>query len=99
VTGAGPSGPGGANLPPILLPPDPGAGPVSFGSFGDVGMSIEWMVPGVLITLPGFLLIIIGIAQVFGGAVWLPLARRWLRGDGRRPVAPARRLPNQTRTT
>ena len=50
--------------------------------------------PSVLITLPGFLLIIIGIAQLFGGFLWLPLARRWLRGDGRTPGRPAKRVPH-----
>jgi hypothetical protein len=40
-------------------------------------------VPTLAITLPGFLLILIGMAQGFGGVMWLPLVRRWLRGDGR----------------
>ena len=58
-------------------------GPIAFGSFGTVGLGIEWVVPTVLLTVPGFLLLVIGLAQVFGGLVWLPLVRRWLRGDGR----------------
>jgi hypothetical protein len=45
-------------------------------------------VPSLLVTLPGFLLIIAGLAQIFGGFVWLPIARRWLRGDGRRSGPP-----------
>jgi hypothetical protein len=53
------------------------------GSFADGGIGIEWIVPSVVVTLPGFLLIIFGLAQVFGGFMWLPVARRWLRGDGR----------------
>jgi hypothetical protein len=44
------------------------------------------------VTLPGFLLIVIGLAQVAGGFVWLPVARRWLRGDGRRSAARSRRF-------
>ncbi len=45
---------------------------------------MEWAVPTFLLTVPGFLVIGIGLAQVFGGFVWLPLARRLLSGDGRR---------------
>jgi hypothetical protein len=33
------------------------------------------------------LLVVVALAQAVGGFVWLPIARRWLRGDGRR-VAP-----------
>jgi UPF0716 family protein affecting phage T7 exclusion len=58
-------------------------GPLAFGSFGTIGLGIEWVIPTVLLTVPGFLLLLIGLAQVFGGLVWLPLVRRWLRGDGR----------------
>lgn len=93
--GGGPSAPGRPGLAPIVpLLQEPDDGPVSFGSLGDIGMGIEWIVPSVLITVPGFLLIVIGLAQVFGGFVWLPLARRWLRGDGHRPSADATRFPN-----
>jgi UPF0716 family protein affecting phage T7 exclusion len=56
---------------------------MAFGPFGTVGLGIEWVVPTVLLTVPGFLLLVIGLAQIFGGLVWLPLVRRWLRGDGR----------------
>ena len=76
-------------------------GPFTFSAFGDVGTGIEWVVPSVLVTVPGFLLIAVGLAQLFGGFLWLPLARRWLRGDGRRPsladtVAAALTRPHQT---
>jgi hypothetical protein len=55
----------------------------SLGAFGALGIGIEWMVPTLVFTIPGFLVILIGLAQVFGGFIWLPLVRRWLRGDGR----------------
>lgn len=71
---------------------DPGDGPLAFGSFGGLGIGFEWVVPSVLVSVPGFLLIIVGLAQASGGFVWLPVARRWLHGDGRRSAAPARRL-------
>jgi hypothetical protein len=63
------------------------------GSLGDAGIGIEWIVPSVAVTLPGFLLIIFGLAQVFGGFMWLPVARRWLRGDGRRSAPRVTHLP------
>jgi hypothetical protein len=90
TTGAGPAGGGptapGLDLAPTILGEGPANdGPFEFTPFGDLGIGIEWIVPSVLVTVPGFLLIIIGVAQLFGGFVWLPLARRWLRGDGRRP--------------
>lgn len=67
---------------PPLYRPD--LAPVSFAT-GDLAIGIEWLVPSFLITVPGFLLIGIGIAQAFGGIVWLPLVRRLLSGDGRGP--------------
>jgi UPF0716 family protein affecting phage T7 exclusion len=62
---------------------------MSFGSFGPLAFGIEWVIPTVLLTVPGFLLLLIGMAQMFGGLIWLPLVRRWLRGDGR-PMEPRR---------
>jgi hypothetical protein len=89
--GGGPSAAGGLNLPPIL---EPQAGPISFGSFAGFGLGIEWMIPTAVFTLPGLLLLLIGLAQVFGGFVWLPLARRSMRGDGRPAGAGTNRMPN-----
>jgi hypothetical protein len=69
-------------------------GPIAFGPFGTVGLGIEWVVPTALLTVPGFLLLVVGLAQIFGGLVWLPLVRRWLRGDGREMGADPARLPH-----
>lgn len=90
AAGAGVSGPGAQispsgtleDGPPPLFQPD--LAPVSFAT-GDLAIGIEWVVPTFLITVPGFLLIGIGLAQAFGGFVWLPLVRRLLGGDGRGP--------------
>lgn len=91
VVGAATGGGGGSaggpdDAPTILATHRSDDGPFSFTSFGDVGTGIEWVVPSVLVTVPGFVLIAVGLAQLFGGFLWLPLARRWLRGDGRRPA-------------
>ena len=87
VVGAGTGGgDGGPDLAPTIIALHRSdEGPFTFSAFGDVGTGIEWVVPSVLVTVPGFLLIAVGLAQLFGGFLWLPLARRWLRGDGRRP--------------
>jgi len=71
-----------------------GVGPIGFGPFGSLGLGIEWVIPTVLLTVPGFLLLLIGLAQVFGGLIWLPLTRRWLRGDGRPMAARRSRVTN-----
>jgi hypothetical protein len=84
--GDGPTGAGPDLAPTILAPQRSVDGSLTLASLGDLGVGIEWIVPSVLVTVPGFLLIVIGLVQLLGGFVWLPLARRWLRGDGRRPV-------------
>ena len=85
--GGGPPAAGLDLAPTILTTQRSVDGSLSLTSFGEVGIGIEWVVPSILITVPGFLLIVIGLAQLFGGFVWLPLARRWLRGDGRQAAA------------
>ena len=85
---------GGTDVAPDLLAIGPAAGTISTASLGDLGIGIEWIVPSVLVTLPGLLLIVVALAQALGGFVWLPVARRWLRGDGRRVVPPAGRAPS-----
>lgn len=69
---------------------EPDLAPVSF-SGGDFSLAMEWIVPSFLLTVPGFLMIGIGLAQVSGGLAWLPVARRMLRGDGRRRVVGSER--------
>ena len=51
----------------------------------------EWIVPGVVLTMPGLLLTIFIGAQVLGAAAWLPACRRYLGTFGvrRKPKRPA----------
>jgi hypothetical protein len=44
---------------------------------------LEWIVPGVVLTVPGLLILLAVVAQLAGGTLWLPLARRVL-GSRRR---------------
>ena len=56
-------------------------------AFGD----FEWVIPALVLTVPGILLLLAILAQALMGILWLPVTRRWLGGDRRRgrvrPVA------------
>ena len=43
----------------------------------------EWAIPALVLTVPGILLLLALLAQAVVGALWLPVARRWLGGDRR----------------
>jgi hypothetical protein len=85
---ASPGGPSGG-------PPDRGDGPFAlpavqidpfddgFGGFGAFG-GFEWVVPAVLLAVPGLLLIVALLAQAAIGVIWLPMVRRHLAGVGLR---------------
>ena len=58
--------------------------PAPFGLLdGGIGTfeGLEWAVPALVLTVPGLLLIAIAV-QLFAGALWLPVARRWLGAFG-----------------
>jgi hypothetical protein len=44
----------------------------------------EFLVPGLLVAVPAFLVIAIIALQVAGGVMWIPLVRRWLGRSGER---------------
>jgi hypothetical protein len=71
-------GPGGFILGPVT---DPSGGLLDPGLGGFDGL-IEFAIPGLVLTVPGLLLVIAVLAQGFVGAAWLPIARRWLGGFG-----------------
>jgi hypothetical protein len=54
-----------------------------FGGFGAFG-GFEWVVPAVLLAVPGLLLIVALLAQAAIGVVWLPMVRRHMAGVGLR---------------
>ena len=43
---------------------------------------IDWAVPALTLTVPGLLLMLAVLAQLTMGAIWLPVARRWLGAFG-----------------
>ena len=84
--------PGGPGAPTATGPFDVKVGDGSpFSGLGDLGVLrfgglFEWAVPSLVLTVPGLLLILVVLAQLLGGAIWLPFARRSLGsfGVGRR---------------
>jgi hypothetical protein len=79
--------PGGvATTPPaFLLPAEPG-GDINLATIdvAGLGLPIEWLVPSLVVTVPGVLLILAVLAQGAGAMLWLPYVRRTLGGDKRR---------------
>jgi hypothetical protein len=56
-------------------------GSLTLGDIALPGISLSLLVPSLVVTAPGLLLLLLAIlAQGFGGMAWLPLVRRWL-GD------------------
>lgn len=48
------------------------------------GRAFDWAVPGVLLSVPGMLLVLAILAQAAGALAWLPLVRRRIGGFGPR---------------
>jgi hypothetical protein len=42
----------------------------------------DWAVPALTLSVPGLLLMLAVLAQLTAGAIWLPVARRWLGAFG-----------------
>jgi hypothetical protein len=54
----------------------PNSPDVTFGSLGPLSFSFEWLIPSLVISGPGLLVLIVIGAQILAGAAWLPLVRR-----------------------
>jgi hypothetical protein len=64
---------------------------VEFGSFGPLDFAFDWLIPGFVVSVPGFLVMLIVVLQATVGTAWLPLVRRDLGEFGirrRRPGGP-----------
>jgi hypothetical protein len=55
-----------------------------------------WAVPGVVVGVPGLLVMLAVLLQAGGAGAWLPIARRWLSGTGVEPKRPRGRKPPPT---
>jgi hypothetical protein len=65
-------------------PDGPPVGAVDVGGLGLGGVDaiVDWAVPSLVLGVPGILLVLAVGAQVLGGALWVPIVRRGLRGVG-----------------
>jgi len=75
-----------------------GGGPnspdVTFGSLGPLSFSFEWLIPSLVVSGPGLVILIAIGAQLLAGAAWLPLVRRDVGDFG---FGSRRRGPRRTR--
>jgi hypothetical protein len=74
-----------AGDPPVILRQDIAL------LFGD---DFQWIVPGLVMTIPGLLLVLVVVLQAAGAIAWVPIARRRLAGGDARDRPRARRRPN-----
>lgn len=51
-------------------------------TLGLFGKAFDWLVPGAMVMVPGLLLVVVVLAQMFGALAWLPLVRRKIGGFG-----------------
>ena len=51
-------------------------------TLGLFGKAFDWPVPGGMLMVPGLLLVVVLLAQMFGALAWLPLVRRKIGGFG-----------------
>ncbi len=81
---------GGSGLPPsgaFHVSGPAGGGTVgAFASFGPVTLfeAFRWLVPSFVLGVPGFLVIVVVLAQLVGGGAFLPITRRVLGPVSRR---------------
>lgn len=60
--------------------------PVELGALGWLASADVWLVPGMLLGVPGLLVIAFVLLQGAGALAWIPAIRRLGRGDDRRPA-------------
>lgn len=72
----------------------PNSPDVTFGSLGPLDFSFEWLIPSLVISGPGLLVLIVIGAQLLAGAAWLPLVRHDVGDFG---VGSRRRGPREAR--
>ena len=69
----------------------PNSPDVTFGSLGPLSFSFEWLIPSLVVSGPGLLVLIVIGAQLLAGAGWLPLVRRDVGDFGLGPRRRGRR--------
>jgi hypothetical protein len=82
--------PGAAFTMPVANQGGSAAGAAIFEGFGSefaalFGRAFDWAVPGLVLSVPGMLLVLAIAAQAVGAFAWLPIVRRRIGGFGLRP--------------
>ena len=73
--------PGAAIVMPGVDGVDPKAGSIALSGLAFFPFaSVEWLVPGLVLTVPGLLIVVVVLIQLVGGLAWIPIARRRLEG-------------------
>jgi Bacterial Ig domain len=94
ATGGTPPGPGtttgsGPANRRLTVPGAEGTAPLSVGGLSIGLAGFTWLVPAFALSVPGLLLVLIVLAQLVGGGLFVPVARRALAGIGLRERRPA----------
>ncbi len=86
AVGSGGRGDSPPGTGPLEVPPaEPGA-TIGIGAIPvDVSAIAVWLVPGFALTVPGLVIALVVAAQLAGGGLFVPIARRRLRGTGVEP--------------
>jgi len=90
-SGSGQAGPGAGIAMPGVDGTDPQQGAIGLRGLAAFTFGgVDWLIPGVVLTGPGLLLVLVVLMQVSGALAWVPVARRRVgREDGPvRRVAP-----------
>jgi hypothetical protein len=66
----------------LSVPSGPDRGPIAVGGLSLTIGAFQWLVPAFALSVPGLLLILVVLAQLVGGGLFLPVSRRALAGDG-----------------
>ena len=83
TAGSGPNEPtANATTPPFAVPGTTALTEIDIDPTLTLA-GFEWAIPALVLTVPGILLLLALLAQAVVGALWLPVARRWLGGDRR----------------
>lgn len=83
VGGSGSTGSSGGGLDVPALPAGGSVNLDDLGALGNTAM-VAWLVPGLLLSLPALLIVIVVLVQAGFASAFIPLTRRFLTGERRR---------------
>jgi cell division septation protein DedD len=81
---AGGTAPGPSSTPALLAVAGSGSGAAPVIGFHFAGISLDLLIPPLVLSVPGLLLVLAISAQLAGAFAWVPAVRRYLDGEARR---------------